>query len=290
MAIFVNRDTPIIIQGITGTQGSYHAKKMLEYGARLVGGTSPGKGGQVVEGVPVFDTVAEARDAVGARASMILVPPAGVYDAGVEAIGAGLQLVVIITEHVPVHDAMRLAGLAKRRGVRLVGPNTIGVISPGLSKVGIMPGYIYSRGPVGIVSRSGTLTHEISSNLTFRGIGQSTCVGIGGDPIIGTTFIDVLAALRDDPETKVVVMVGEIGGAAEERAAAYIKDTAYPKPVIAFIAGQTAPPEKRMGHAGAIVQGSAGTAASKIRALTEAGVVVSPTLDGVLDEVKRLLA
>ncbi len=290
MAVFVDRDTRVIIQGITGTQGNYHAKKMLEYGARLVGGVTPGKGGQVVEDVPVFDTVAEAREAVGAQASMILVPPAFVYDAGVEAIEAGLETVVIITEHVPVQDAMRLAGLARRRGVRLVGPNTIGVISPGLSKVGIMPGYIYSRGSVGIVSRSGTLTHEISSNLTFRGIGQSTCVGIGGDPIVGTTFTDVLAAFRDDPETKVVVMVGEIGGAAEERAAAYIKETAYPKPVIAFIAGQTAPPEKRMGHAGAIVQGSSGTAASKVKALTEAGVIVSPTLDGVLEEVKKRLA
>ncbi|MHB8927466.1 MAG: succinate--CoA ligase subunit alpha [Bacillota bacterium] len=290
MAVFVDRDTRVIIQGITGTQGNYHAKKMLEYGARLVGGVTPGKGGQVVEDVPVFDTVAEAREAVGAQASMILVPPAFVYDAGVEAIEAGLETVVIITEHVPVQDAMRLAGLARRRGVRLVGPNTIGVISPGLSKVGIMPGYIYSRGSVGIVSRSGTLTHEISSNLTFRGIGQSTCVGIGGDPIVGTTFTDVLAAFRDDPETKVVVMVGEIGGAAEEGAAAYIKETAYPKPVIAFIAGQTAPPEKRMGHAGAIVQGSSGTATSKVKALTEAGVIVSPTLDGVLEEVKKRLA
>ncbi|MEW6545720.1 MAG: succinate--CoA ligase subunit alpha [Bacillota bacterium] len=289
MAILVNQDTHVIIQGITGTQGSYHAARMLEYNVKLVGGVVPGRGGRQVEGVPVFDTVAEACAAARVDASLVLVPPPFVLEAAAEAIECGIPLVVVITEHVPVLDSMRLVALARQRGVRVVGPNTIGVISPGKSKVGIMPGYIYSPGPVGIVSRSGTLTHEVASNLTFRGIGQSTCVGIGGDPIVGTTFVEVLELFRHDPETEAVVLIGEIGGGAEEEAAEYLR-AGYPKPVLAFIAGQTAPPEKRMGHAGAIVQGSSGTAAAKMQRLKEAGVRVASTLDGILDEVKAVLS
>lgn len=289
MAILVNEDTRVIIQGITGKQGSYHAARMLEYNVKLVGGVVPGRGGRQVEGVPVFDTVAEACAATRVDASLVLVPPPFVLEAAAEAIDCGIPLVVVITEHVPVQDSMRLVALARQRGVRVVGPNTIGVISPGKSKVGIMPGYIYSPGPVGIVSRSGTLTHEVASNLTFRGIGQSTCVGIGGDPIVGTTFVEVLELFRDDPETEAVVLIGEIGGGAEEEAAEYLR-AGYPKPVVAFIAGQTAPPEKRMGHAGAIVQGSTDTAAAKMQRLREAGVRVASTLDGVLDEVKAVLS
>lgn len=288
MSILINEQTHVIIQGITGKQGSYHAARMLEYHVHLVAGVTPGRGGQVVEGVPVYDMVAEACANHQVDASLVLVPPPAVLDAVAEAIDAGIPLIVVIAEHVPVMDTMRIVAMARERGVRIVGPNTIGVISPGRSKVGIMPGYIYSRGPVGIVSRSGTLTHEISSNLTFRGIGQSTCIGIGGDPIVGTNFVDVLEMFREDPETEVVVMIGEIGGGAEEQAAEYLK-RGYPKPVLAFIAGQTAPPEKRMGHAGAIVQGGSGTAAAKMQVLTEAGVRVFPMLDQILDEVKNLI-
>ncbi len=288
MSILINEQTNVIIQGITGKQGSYHAARMREYDVNLVAGTAPGRGGREVEGVPVYDTVAEACAAHRVDASLILVPPPGVLNAAAEAIEAGIPLLVVIAEHVPVMDTMRMVAMAREKGVRIVGPNTIGVISPGRTKVGIMPGYIYSRGPVGIVSRSGTLTHEISSNLTYRGIGQSTCVGIGGDPIVGTNFVDVLELFRNDPETEVVVMIGEIGGGGEEQAAEYLKK-GYPKPVLAFIAGQTAPPEKRMGHAGAIVQGTSGTAASKMKLLTEAGVKVFPMLDQILDEVKSLL-
>jgi succinyl-CoA synthetase alpha subunit len=282
MAILVNESTQIIIQGITGTQGAFHAERSLEYGARVVGGVTPGRGGQTVAGVPVFDTVAEAKAAARVDASLILVPPPFVLGAAVEAIENGVPLVVIVTEHVPVHDSLQIMSLAKRHGVRVVGPNTIGVISPGKSKVGIMPGFIYSQGRIGIISRSGTLTHEISSNLTYRGIGQSTCVGIGGDPIIGTQFVDALKLFASDEDTDAVVMVGEIGGAGEEQAAAYLAEVKYPKPVCAFIAGATAPADKRMGHAGAIVQKGAGTAASKIGVLTEAGVTVARTLDEVL--------
>lgn len=289
MAILVNQKTQVIIQGITGRQGAYHAARMLEYNARLTGGVVPGRGGTTVEGLPVYDTVAEACAAGRVDASMIIVPPPAVLDAAVEAIENRIPLVVVVTEHVPVHDALRMVALARERGVRLVGPNTIGVISPGKSKVGIMPGYIYSPGPVGIVSRSGTLCHEVASNLTFRGTGQSTCMGIGGDPIIGMTFADVLRMFRDDAETEVVVLVGEIGGAAEEEAAAYLAG-GYPKPVVAYIAGQTAPPDRHMGHAGAIVHGATGTAATKMDRLKQAGVRVALTVDDVLVQVACALA
>lgn len=281
MAVLVNADTQVIIQGATGKQGSYHTLKMLEYNMRVVGGISPGKGGQAVHGVPVYDTVAAVKEKYRVDASMILVPPAGVLSAAVEAIENKIPLIVINTEFVPVHDAMVIRTLAAKHGVRVVGPNTIGVISPGKGKVGIMPGFIYSEGPIGVISRSGTLCHEVSSNLSFRGTGQSTCIGIGGDPVKGTDFIDALKLFRGDSQTKAVIMIGEIGGAGEEIAARYIKETNYPKPVIAFIAGQTAPAGKKMGHAGAIVSQGFGTAESKIKSLTEAGVTVARTLDEV---------
>jgi succinyl-CoA synthetase alpha subunit len=289
LAILVNKDTKVIIQGITGKQGAFHAKKMLEYGVDLVGGVTPGKGGQRVLDVPVFDTVREARKETNCNASMILVPPPFVLDAAVEAIESGMELVVIITEHVPVHDGIKIKTLADSAGCTVIGPNTIGIISPGKGMVGIMPGYIYSEGNVGIISRSGTLTHEIASNLTFRGIGQSTCLCIGGDPVVGTSFVNALELFREDEETKVIVMIGEIGGSAEEQAAEYIKNTSYPKPVVAFIAGQSAPPGKRMGHAGAIVERNSGTFQSKYCALEEAGVSVVRKLDDILELVKSKL-
>jgi succinyl-CoA synthetase alpha subunit len=289
MSILVDGKTKVLIQGITGKQGSYHTDRMLEYNMEVAAGVSPGKGGRIVSGVPVYDTVAEAVAAHEVDASLILVPPPFVLAAATEAVQAGIPLVVLVTEHVPVHDAMRIRELAKAKGVRLVGPNTIGVISPGKGKVGIMPGYIYSPGRVGIISRSGTLTHEISSNLTYRGIGQSTCIGIGGDLVIGMDFVDALELFRDDGETDVIVMIGEIGGVAEEVAADYIRKTGYPKKIIAFIAGLTAPEGKKMGHAGAIISGGMGLAASKVEALQNSGVKVAKTLDGVLHDVEKSL-
>lgn len=250
MAILADSDTRVIIQGITGRQGSLHAQYMLEYGVNLVGGVSPGKGGSQVHGVPVYDTVQEARAAGPVDATMILVPPLGVRDCAVEAIENKIGTTVVITEHVPVHDSMYIRQLALEHGVRLVGPNTIGVISPGKTKVGIMPGFLYSEGPVGIVSRSGTLTHEMASTLTLSGIGQSSCVGIGGDPVPGMGFVDVLKLFEKDDETKVVIMIGEIGGTGEEAAAQYVLSNGYSKPIIAFIAGQTARAEKKIATPG----------------------------------------
>lgn len=286
MAILVNQDTRVVIQGITGKQGSYHAKKMLEYNVNVVAGITPGKGGQQVHGVTVYDTVAAAKKEHQLDASMIMVPPAGVLDAAIEAIENKISLIVIITEFVPVHDSLIIRNMARESGLRVVGPNTIGVISPGKSKVGIMPGYIYSEGNVGIISRSGTLTHEISSNLTYKGIGQSTCVCIGGDPVKGTDFVDALKLFREDDQTETVVMIGEIGGAGEELAARYVIENGYPKKIVAFIAGQTAPAGKKMGHAGAIVSKGFGTADSKINSLSEAGINVARTLDQLLMMVK----
>lgn len=286
MAILVNQDTRVVIQGITGKQGSYHAKKMLEYNVNVVAGITPGKGGQQVHGVTVYDTVAAAKKEHQLDASMIMVPPAGVLDAAIEAIENKISLIVIITEFVPVHDSLIIRNMARESGLRVVGPNTIGVISPGKSKVGIMPGYIYSEGNVGIISRSGTLTHEISSNLTYKGIGQSTCVCIGGDPVKGTDFVDALKLFREDDQTETVVMIGEIGGAGEELAARYVIENGYPKKIVAFIAGQTAPAGKKMGHAGAIVSEGFGTADSKINSLSEAGINVARTLDQLLMMVK----
>jgi succinyl-CoA synthetase alpha subunit len=282
VAILVNGDTRVIVQGATGKQGQYHTLKLLEYNVRVVGGVTPGRDGARVHGVPVYDTVARVMKETPVDASMIVVPPAGVLTAALDAIENRVPLVVVITEFVPLHDALKIRGMARKTGVRIIGPNTIGVISPGKSKVGIMPGFIYGEGSVGIISRSGTLTHEIASNLTYRGIGQSTCVCIGGDMVKGTDFVDVLKLFREDPETEKVILIGEIGGAGEELAARYLQEYPYPKKVIAFIAGATAPPEKRMGHAGAIISAGFGTADSKIRSLREAGVTVVESLDEMI--------
>lgn len=290
MAILVNSSTRIIIQGITGQMAQLHTRFMLEYNAKVVGGVTPGKGGQLVHDVPVFNTVSEAISNVGpVDATMILVPPYGVKDSAVEAIEAGIKLVVIITEFVPVHDTMKIRAAAKAHNARVIGPNTIGLISPGLTKVGIMPSMLYSQGHVGIISRSGTLTHEVASTLTINGIGQSTCVGIGGDMIPGSSFQDILALFADDPDTHVVMMVGEIGGSSEERTADYLKSTHYPKPVVAFIAGVTSPPGKQMGHAGAIISGNEGTAESKTNALRSANVQVMRTIDEAVLTIRGLL-
>ena len=274
MSILVGKQTRLIVQGITGREGLYHAKGCRDYGTTVVGGVTPGKGGTEIEGFPVFDSVVDARAATGANVSVIFVPPAGAADAIVEAADAGIELVICITEGVPILDMVKVKqALAGYPGTRLVGPNCPGVITPGQAKVGIMPGRVHLPGHVGIVSRSGTLTYEAVGQLTALGIGQSTCVGIGGDPINGTNFIDVLRLFQADPDTHAIIMVGEIGGSAEEDAAAFIKANVT-KPVVAFIAGQSAPAGRRMGHAGAIISGGKGTAAAKMEALTDAGITV----------------
>ena len=275
MSVFIDKNTTVIVQGITGRDGSFHTHQMIEYGTRIVAGVTPGKGGQNFDdSVPIFNTVAEAAKATGANTSVIYVPPMYAADAMMEAADAGVTLIVAITEGVPVLDMTRVYPFVKERGARLLGPNCPGLISPGKSKVGIIPGRICTPGPVGVVSRSGTLTYEIVYQLTRAGIGQTTCVGIGGDPINGTNFIDCLAAFEKDPETKAVAMMGEIGGTDEQEAARFVKEY-MTKPVVGFIAGQTAPPGRRMGHAGAIISGSAGTAAEKIQAFEEAGMGVA---------------
>ncbi|MCE2940931.1 MAG: succinate--CoA ligase subunit alpha [Gemmatimonadota bacterium] len=275
MAVFIDRNTKLVVQGITGRDGSFHAKQMMEYGTQVVAGVTPGKGGMMFEGtVPVYDTVQQAVEATGANTSVIYVPPMGAADAIMEAAAAGVQLVVCITEGVPVLDMTLVHPFVKEKGARLVGPNCPGLITPGEAKVGIIPGRICTPGPVGIVSRSGTLTYEIVYQLTRAGIGQTTCVGIGGDPINGTSFIDALRAFEADPKTKAVCMMGEIGGTDEQEAAEFIKRE-MKKPVVGFIAGQTAPPGRRMGHAGAIISGSSGTAAEKIEAFKAAGMGVA---------------
>ena len=286
MAILVNEDTRVIIQGATGKQGSFHTQRMLEYGTKVVGGVTPGKGGQTVHGVPIFDTISEAKRITRVNASMIMVPPAGVMSAAIESIENKIPLVVVITEFVPFHDMLVIKRVAQKEGIRMIGPNTFGVISPGKSQIGIMPGFIYGEGNIGIIARSGTLTHEIASNLRYMGMGPSTCVGIGGDPTKGSDFVDILKLFRDDDETKSILLVGEIGGANEEMAAKYIKETGYPKKISAFIAGSTAPAEKRMGHAGAIISGGLGTADSKVKSLEAAGVTVARTLEEVLELAK----
>ena len=288
MSILVDKDTRLVVQGITGREGRFHTRQMLDYGTRVVAGVTPGKGGQEVEGVPVFDTVHEAVSHTGANTSIVYVPARFAPDAILEAADAGVRLIVCITEGIPTLDMVNVRHYLHQVGVRLIGPNCPGVITPGESKVGIMPGHIHQPGPVGIVSRSGTLTYEAVYALTQRGIGQSTVVGIGGDPIVGTTFLDVLRMFEADPQTEVVVLIGEIGGTEEERAAAYIKEE-MSKPVVAFIAGQTAPPGKRMGHAGAIISGGTGTAAEKIAALQAAGARVARHPEEIADLVADIL-
>ena len=274
MSVWVNRETRLVVQGITGRDGSFHARQMLAYGTQVVAGVTPGRGGQTVEGrVPVFDTVAEAVAATGADTSVIYVPARFAVDAIYEAADAGIRLIVCITEGIPVLEMTRVVPYVRERGARLVGPNCPGLISPGECKVGIIPGQICRAGPVGVVSRSGTLTYEIIHQLSRAGIGQSTCIGIGGDPIIGTNFIDCLTAFEADPATRAIVLIGEIGGTDEQQAAAHVAQHVS-KPVVGFIAGQTAPPGRRMGHAGAIISGSSGTAAEKMAALREAGIAV----------------
>ena len=275
MSVFIDKNTKLVVQGITGRDGSFHTKQMIEYGTNVVAGVTPGKGGQMFEGtVPVFNTVYDAVEKTGANTAVIYVPPMGAADAIMEAVDAGVALVVCITEGVPVLDMTKVYPFVKERGARLLGPNCPGLITPGASKVGIIPGRICTPGPVGVVSRSGTLTYEIVYQLTRAGIGQTTCVGIGGDPINGTNFIDCLTAFEKDPHTKAVAMMGEIGGTDEQEAADFVKNH-MTKPVVGFIAGQTAPPGRRMGHAGAIISGSAGTAAEKIEAFEAAGMGVA---------------
>jgi len=275
VSIFIDQSTRLIVQGITGRDGSFHAKQMMEYGTQVVAGVTPGKGGQTFEGsVPIFNTVQEAMDATGANSSVIYVPPAFAADAMFEAADAGVGFIVCITEGVPVLDMTRVYPYVKEKGARLLGANCPGLLSAGKSKVGIIPGHITQPGPVGLVSKSGTLTYEVVYKLKGAGIGTTTCVGIGGDPVSGTSFIDCLAAFEADPETKAIVMLGEIGGTDEQEAAAYIKANVT-KPVVGFIAGQTAPPGRRMGHAGAIISGSAGTAEEKIQAFRDNGIGVA---------------
>lgn len=285
MTILIGRQTRAIVQGITGNQGSFHTRLMLDYGTKIVAGVTPGKGGTTAVGVPVFDTVASALEKIDANSSIIFVPAPYAKEAGMEAIDEGLSPVVIITEMIPARDSMVLVEYAKERNATIIGPNTPGIITPGEAKLGIMPGDVFKAGKVGLASRSGTLTYEIASSLTHEGIGQSTCLGIGGDPFTGLNFVEVLKLFRDDPGTDTVVLIGEIGGSAEEDAAEYIRDTKYPKRVAAYIAGRAAPPGKRMGHAGAIITGTEGTADVKMKSLRDVGVGVAE----VPSELPRLL-
>ncbi len=288
MAVLVDKQTRLIVQGITGREGLFHAQGCRDYGTNVVGGVTPGKGGTTVDGFPVFNTVEEAVSKTGANVSVIFVPPPFAADGILEATAAGLPLVICITEGIPVLDMVKTWEVVKSSKTRLIGPNCPGVISPGKAKVGIMPGRIHKEGSVGIVSKSGTLTYEAVYQLTTRGIGQSTAIGIGGDPIIGTTHIDALKLLNEDPETEAIIMIGEIGGSAEEAAARYIKENVK-KPVVGFIAGQTAPPGRRMGHAGAIISGGEGTAAEKMKAMTEAGITVVKSPAEIGEAMARLL-
>lgn len=289
MSILVDANTRVVVQGITGRDGSFHTRQMAAYGTNIVAGVTPGKGGQDLDGIPVYDTLEEAAEATGANTSIIYVRPAFAADAIHEAIGAEMNLVICITEGIPTLDMARVFAVLQHSGVRLLGPNCPGAITPGVTKVGIMPGHIHRPGHVGVVSRSGTLTYEIVHQLTSAGIGQSTCLGIGGDPIIGTGFIDALEAFETDPDTHAVVMIGEIGGSDEERAAEYVQQY-MKKPVVGFIAGRTAPPGKRMGHAGAIISGGTGGAEEKVNALNRSGIPVADRSADVVDLIRSALA
>ncbi len=289
MSVLIDNNTKLLVQGITGSQGMLHTRGCRDYGTNVVSGVTPGKGGQDFEGVPIFNTVQDAVKATGANASMILVPPPFAADAIMEAADAEIPLIVAITEGVPVLDMVSAVSFVYQKGSRLIGPNCPGIITPGQIKIGIMPGPIHKTGPVGVVSRSGTLTYEAVGQLTRVGLGQSTCIGIGGDPVNGTNFIDCLKLFQEDPQTEAIVMIGEIGGDAEEQAAAYAKDNVS-KPIVSFIAGQTAPPGRRMGHAGAIISGGRGTAAEKMRALQEAGIHVVKTPAEIGEKMLEALA
>jgi len=288
MAIWVDSDTRLVVQGITGKEGQFHALGCRDYGTQVVAGVTPGKGGQSVEGIPVFDSVDAARQETGCNVSMIFVPPPFAADAIMEAAAAGIELVVCITEGVPVADMLEVRSFLRDHPTRLIGPNCPGIISPGMAKIGIMPGHIHAPGSVGVISRSGTLTYEAVWQLTSLGLGQSTCIGIGGDPLPGTNFIDALQAFAEDAATKAVVLIGEIGGSDEEEAAAWIEAN-YSRPVVGFIAGRTAPPGRRMGHAGAIIAGGKGTAKEKIEALSAAGVVVAESPADIGSAMARAL-
>jgi len=285
MTIIVDGNTRVIVQGITGHQGRYHSKAMREFGTKVVAGVTPGKGGQEIDGVPVFETMREAVNETGANASVVFVPARFAKDAVIESIDNSIETVVVITERIPVHDSIEMIEYARLNGTRIIGPNCPGITSPGICKIGIMPNHIFARGKTGVVSRSGTLTYEVVNALTQAGIGQSTCLGIGGDPVIGTTFIDALELFDSDPQTERIVLIGEIGGTAEEEAAQFIREH-MSKPVFAYIAGRTAPPGKRMGHAGAIISQGRGTAESKLRALENAGVPVADIPEKVPELIK----
>ncbi|MCD6269092.1 MAG: succinate--CoA ligase subunit alpha [Deltaproteobacteria bacterium] len=289
MSILVNKDSKIVVQGITGNEGMFHAQQCVAYGTQVVAGVTPGKGGQKMDEVPVFNTVDEAVKATGANVSLIFVPPPFAADAIMEATDAGIALVICITEGIPTLDMLKVKAFMKGKNTRMIGPNCPGVITPDEAKVGIMPGFIHKAGKVGVISRSGTLTYEAVAQLTERGLGQSTCIGIGGDPIIGSQFIDLLELFEADPDTEAVVMIGEIGGSAEEEAAQFVSDK-MSKPVIGFIAGQTAPPGRRMGHAGAIIAGGKGTAAEKMAAMTKAGIHVVKSPADIGETVVKALA
>ncbi|MBI2001031.1 MAG: succinate--CoA ligase subunit alpha [candidate division NC10 bacterium] len=288
MSILVDKSTRVVVQGVTGKEGTFHALACREYGTKVVAGVTPGKGGILHEGIPVFDTVADAVAKEGANTALVFVPPAFAADAVLEAADAGVRLIVCITEGIPTLDMVRVVRALLGQGTRLIGPNCPGIISPGKAKVGIMPGHIHSPGRIGVVSRSGTLTYEAVGQLTARGIGQSTCVGIGGDPIVGTSFVDALRLFQADPETDAILMIGEIGGTAEEDAAAFVK-VHVTKPVIGFICGRTAPPGRRMGHAGAIISGGTGTAAEKMAAMRKAGITVVKSPAEMGQAVARVL-
>jgi len=289
MSILINENTKVICQGITGSAGTFHTRGCREYGTQMVGGVTPGKGGQDIDGIPVFNTVDDAVTATGANATMIFVPAAFTADAILEAVDAGLEVIAAITEGVPVLDMVRVYEIVRERSVALIGPNCPGLITPGECKIGIMPGYIHNKGSVGVMSRSGTLTYEAVWQTSNEGLGQSTCVGLGGDPIVGTSFIDLLKLYEADDQTESIMMIGEIGGTAEEEAAAYVAEHVT-KPVAAFIAGRTAPPGKRMGHAGAIISGGKGTAAEKVKALEAAGIEVAESPADMGAAVVRAIA